>query len=54
MIDDFAASRAALAAVHPDLVTLVDQLQMLEARVSLLELRASIARWEDAAARVVH
>jgi hypothetical protein len=36
------------------LVILVDHLEMLEARVSLLELRAGIARWEDAGARVVH
>ena len=46
--------RAALAAIDPRLVTLVDQLEMLEVRVSLLELRVDISRREDAAAGVVH
>jgi hypothetical protein len=58
MIDDLhwmdrAALRAALAAINPDLVTLVDQLEMLEARVLVLEFRAGIAPPGDAAARVV-
>jgi hypothetical protein len=56
---DRAALRAALAAINPDLVILIDQLEMLEARVAVLELRAGIApprvsALRDAAARVVH
>jgi len=50
---DRAALRAALAAINPDLVILIDQLELLEARVSILELRAGIAPPGDAAARVV-
>jgi hypothetical protein len=53
---DRAALRAALAAIDPDLVTLIDQLEALEARVAALELRAGIAPPADAAtaSRVVH
>jgi hypothetical protein len=53
---DRAALRAALAAINPDLVILIDQLELLEARVSILELRVGIAPAEDAATltRVVH
>jgi transposase-like protein len=56
MIDDLEWMRAALAAINPDLLILIDQLEMLEARVSALELRAGIAPAEGAAAlsRVVH
>jgi hypothetical protein len=53
---DRAALRAALTAINPDLVILIDQLELLEARVSILELRAGIAPAEGAASlsRVVH
>jgi hypothetical protein len=53
---DRAALRAALAAINPQLVTLIDALEMLEARVAILELRAGIAPPPAAAtlSRVVH
>ena len=51
-----AALRAALRAIEPVLEALIDQLEMLEARVLVLELRAGIAPAEGAASlsRVVH
>jgi hypothetical protein len=52
---DFHQLRAALAAINPNLVKLIDQLEQLEARVAALELRAGIAPPADAATtRLVH
>jgi hypothetical protein len=45
---DRAALRAALAAINPDLVCLVDALEALERRVAVLEARAGIAPPADA------